>query len=232
MQHGIDTEPVARAIYEKEKGVLMPSVLGEHDKYEFLKVSLDGMNGKVGLEIKCPSSPKDHDLAAQGQIPEKYYWQLVHQAHVADLEYIDYMSYFRGHHVILRFDRILKSEKELVKTELEFWDMVKSKTPPEATESDYQLITSPEMVAFADLFKSNKVLIDSLVEQQDELKKKLGGLTSGDPVLCGGIAIQVITRKGNVNYKAIPELKTIDLEQYRGKATTYVDVRLKRGKNE
>lgn len=229
MQHGIDTEPLARAIYEKERGIEMPSVFGEHDKYSQLIASLDGMNGKAGLEIKCPSSPKDHDLAVQGQIPEKYFWQLVHNAHVADLEYIDYMSYYQGHHVILRFDRVAKSETILLKTELEFWEMVQSKTPPEAIESDYQIITDPSALAVAEQFKTNKLLLEKLEAEQSELKAKLAGLTSGDPVLAGGVAIQVITRKGNVDYAKIPELHGLNLEPFRKKATTYVDVRIKRG---
>lgn len=40
-------------------------------------------------------------------------------------------------------------------------------------------------------------------------------------------------RVGNVNYKSIPELKTVDLEQYRGKGTRYITTKLKKeGTNE
>jgi len=230
MKHGHDTEPVARAIYEKERGLEMPSIVGEHEKHNFLSASLDGMNAKLGLEIKCPFGPKTHNIAMQGQIPAHHYWQLVHNMHVADLESMDYMSYFQGSHIIIRLERALKPEKELLKKEIEFWEMVQSKTAPEPSDKDYRIVTDPAIVMIAEKFKENKMTLDRIDAEQSELKKLLSTHTSGEPVLVGGVAIQVITRKGNVNYKAVPELQGLDLDKYRAKATTYVDVRLKRGK--
>jgi len=229
MQHGHDTEPIARLVYEKERGIEMPSIVAEHDKYNFLSASLDGINGKIGLEIKCPVTPKTHNIAMQGQIPEQYFWQLVHNMHVADLDAMDYMSYFQGQHVTIRLERTSLMEKKLVQKEIEFWDMVQNKIAPEASGNDYRIETSPAIVAVAELFKANKAMLDKLEAEQVLLKKQLGLHTSGEPVLCAGVSIQVITSKGTVDYKSIPELHGLDLEKYRGKPRTSVRISLKRG---
>jgi len=40
-----------------------------------------------------------------------------------------------------------------------------------------------------------------------------------------GVKVSAVVRKGNINYKAIPELKGVDLEQYRGKESTFFTVK-------
>jgi putative phage-type endonuclease len=228
MRRGLELEPIAREKYQLQTGVLMPAVNVENPKMPFIRASLDGMNMRKGLEIKCPG-PKDHAEALAGRIPEKYVWQLRHQMLAADLDIVDYYSFDGKDGVIIPFHREEKPENELLKAEKEFWDFVLSNVAPPYSDGDYRKVTDDELVALCELYKSNKALLDALEEQQSELKKKLSANVSDSPILCAGVAIQTITRKGNVDYAKIPELKGIDLEQFRKKPTSYVDIRVRKG---
>jgi len=228
MERGIALEPIARKMYQEKTGLLMDAVNIENETHSFLRASLDGLNGKIGLEIKCPGA-KDHESALQGLIPEKYVWQLRHQMLVADLERVDYFSFDGQNAVVVPFHREEKPEKVLLKTASEFWELVQTDTAPELTDKDFVEISDPALAELCLEFKRRKLLLDTEEEKQKALKTEIARYCSGNPISCAGVAIQPITRKGNVNYKAIPELVGVNLEKYRAKATTYVDIRIKRG---
>ncbi len=90
MQRGIDMEPLARSAFEEEHGFLMPSLVVQSTKYDWMISSLDGINfdRKETLEIKCPGK-KTLDEARNGIIPENYYVQVQHQLYMSgfDLAY-------------------------------------------------------------------------------------------------------------------------------------------------
>lgn len=95
MQHGIDTEPEARAAYAfmhdadvREVGLIRhPTIKGTH-------ASPDGLIGEVGmLEIKCPQ-PGAHLALLMGQpIPDKYILQCQWQMACAGRTWNDFASY-------------------------------------------------------------------------------------------------------------------------------------------
>jgi len=64
MQRGHQLEPVARALLEKETGLVFAAMCGEHKKFPFLKASFDGVSMcRTALaEIKAPNL-KDHASA-------------------------------------------------------------------------------------------------------------------------------------------------------------------------
>lgn len=134
MRRGRNLEPVARELYEQMSGIEMPADTATHSQYDFLRASLDGINKNSGivLEIKCPGK-KDHAVALQGNIPEKYIWQLVHILMVTDLDTIDYFSYHpdapkKG--VIISFDRDRHLERMLLPKEMQFWENVVKDVSP------------------------------------------------------------------------------------------------------
>ncbi len=96
MQRGINMEPVARCAFQDETGILMPSVVIQSNKYDWMISSLDGINleKKVTLEIKCPGK-KTLDRARKGEIPENYYYQIQHQLYMSDCE-LSYYYCFDG----------------------------------------------------------------------------------------------------------------------------------------
>jgi len=102
MQHGRDTEPIARDYFNKHYTDLnfLPAVV-ESSEYPFLGASLDGIStcGNKLLEIKCGKS--SHKLAVKGVIPPHYIAQIQHQLLVTGAEICCYFSFDVDHQVII-----------------------------------------------------------------------------------------------------------------------------------
>lgn len=95
MQHGIDTEPEARAAYAfmhdadvQEVGLIRhPVIKGTH-------ASPDGLVGDDGLlEIKCPQAAAHLALLMGQPIQDKHVIQMLWQMTCAEREWCDYVSY-------------------------------------------------------------------------------------------------------------------------------------------
>ncbi|PHR83136.1 lambda exonuclease family protein [Henriciella sp.] len=82
MQHGIDTEPQARAAYAFLYGVEVEEAgFVQHPSIEAAGASPDGFVGAAGLlEIKCPNTATHIDTLTGQSVPSRYltqiYWQL------------------------------------------------------------------------------------------------------------------------------------------------------------
>lgn len=57
--------------------------------------------------------------------------------------------------------------------------------------------------------------IERLKLQQQQLKEKLIALSENQNTVGGGVRLIRSIRKGTVDYSKIPELKNVDLDQYR-----------------
>jgi putative phage-type endonuclease len=82
MQHGTETEPMARMAYEAETGLMVTEVaMIQHGTIEMAGASPDGLVGEDGLvEIKCPNTSTHiatlmADKAPSGYIPQMQ-WQM------------------------------------------------------------------------------------------------------------------------------------------------------------
>lgn len=56
--------------------------------------------------------------------------------------------------------------------------------------------------------------------EEKRVKEEMISLQNNQPFQSGRYALDMVVRKGSVNYKDIPELKGIDLESYRGEEVT------------
>jgi putative phage-type endonuclease len=229
MERGNQLEPKARAHYQLLCERDMPATLMEHKLYNCLRASLDGFNTADGarvLEIKCPGK-EDHALALAGNIPEKYIWQLVHQLAVADAEVADYFSFDGNSGVIVEFKRDLKLEAQLIEKMLAFWELVKSDTPPELTERDFKVLRGKKEKALFTKFKKLKLEADAKADALEQVRKKIIEQIQEPRVICADVQLTRAERKGSVDYGKIPELKSVDLEKYRKKASVVVTLRIK-----
>lgn len=95
MQHGIDTEPEARAAYEFELGVTVREVgFIDHPSIGMAGASPDGFVGNDGLlEIKCPMSAQHIETLLTKQIPEKYIKQMQWQMACTGRQWCDYCTH-------------------------------------------------------------------------------------------------------------------------------------------
>lgn len=95
MQHGIDTEPQARAMYELETGETVTETgFVPHPKIEGTGASPDGLVGKDGLvEIKCPNTATHIDTLRGSKIERKYLLQMHWQMICTGRDWCDFVSF-------------------------------------------------------------------------------------------------------------------------------------------
>lgn len=231
MQRGRELEPIARSHYELLHNIEMPPTCVESAEFPFMRASLDGYNQELGivLEIKCPGA-EDHAAAASGGIPKKYFWQLQHQLMVTGAKCAHYYSFngTAGHLVSIGPNDAAIAD--LIVNEIKFWACIQSKTPPPLADRDYKNVMSKELSSLLDQYQVIKNRIKVFEEDVALLRTQILAHCEDHPrIRCGDYKIQRLERKGAVDYNRIPELKEMDLDQYRKKPVVYYDIR---GKNE
>jgi putative phage-type endonuclease len=95
MQHGTDTEPLARSAYEAHADVMVEEVgFVQHPKIEQAGASPDGLVGLFGmLEIKCPNTATHIDTLLSQTVPTKYITQMQWQMRCCERQWCDYVSF-------------------------------------------------------------------------------------------------------------------------------------------
>ena len=106
MKFGSEKEKEIRDRYnELVRREYEPQVF-KSDFNPFLIASLDGYHKEshTGIEIKV-ANEKDHQCAAKGKIPEKYYPQLQQQMVVSELDCITYISFHNNDIIAINVDK-------------------------------------------------------------------------------------------------------------------------------
>lgn len=95
IQHGIEHEPIARALYEVSKGVDVEQVgFILHPEIKMTGASPDGLIGDKGLiEIKCPNTANHIDYLLGGTAPAEYHRQMLWQMECTGRVWCDFVSY-------------------------------------------------------------------------------------------------------------------------------------------
>jgi len=95
MQHGTETEPLARAAYEARYDVLVDQVgFVSHPTIEMSGASPDGLVGEDGLiEIKCPNTATHIETLLSESVPNKYYTQMQFQIACTGRKWCDFVSF-------------------------------------------------------------------------------------------------------------------------------------------
>ncbi|OAF05432.1 exonuclease [Bradyrhizobium centrolobii] len=95
MQHGVDTEPEARAAYEFYQGATVEQVaFVPHPKIDQAGASPDGLVAGDGLvEIKCPNTATHLETLLGQAVPAKYVDQMQFQMACTGRKWCDFVSY-------------------------------------------------------------------------------------------------------------------------------------------
>lgn len=126
MAWGTEHEPMARAEYEIQRGVMVNEIgFVPHPTIANAGASPDGLIGDKGLiEIKCPNTATHIDTLLTRQIPLKYLYQMFWQMTCTGREWCDFASYdprMPDHlklcviHVPFNAERISELEDEVTK---------------------------------------------------------------------------------------------------------------------
>ena len=95
MQHGIETEPMARARYEEVTGELVTLCgFAIHGEMPYFGASPDGLVGEDGLvEIKCPTTTTYTEWMIGGVVPEQHKPQMLAQLAVTGRKFVDFFAF-------------------------------------------------------------------------------------------------------------------------------------------
>lgn len=95
MEWGTNTEPLARAAYEAEKGLLVDEIgLVDHPSIPMSGASPDGLVGDDGLiEIKCPNTATHIENLLSKSVDKKYITQMQWQMACTGRKWCDFVSF-------------------------------------------------------------------------------------------------------------------------------------------
>ncbi len=226
-KRGKSLESIAREHYELETGISMRPFCVVHPDHPHMRASLDGLNTevKVLLEIKNLLNKDMIQMAKDGKVPRPHYLQMQHQLMVSKAycnlgHYWSFDGESKGYLVLVEPDQ--KLQEEIFQKASEFWERVQKQDPPPPTETDFFRVTAPGLAEYIERYRRHK-------EQEDEAKRSIEALKPlmekhmvHPKIICNGMKLQRVSRKGNINYKDVPELGGVDLEQYRGKDSSYI----------
>lgn len=222
MKRGIRLEPEARAQFIERYAIPMKPLVVESTEFDFLGASLDGLSDcqKYVLEIKCGGT-KLHDMAARGEIPKYYQDQMQHQLLVTGAEKAFYYSYDGTNGICIEVLPDPEFKDTFMPKAREFWRCVAFSEAPALQDSDYSDMSfDPSWANLATSYREVSEKIKMLEEQKDNYRNQLLNLCQDRNCAGNGIKVMKMNIKGRIAYDNIPELKMINLDQYRKKPTT------------
>jgi putative phage-type endonuclease len=145
MKHGHDTEPEARAAYEKLTGIKMEPLTAEHSELPFIRASFDGINQPLEriLEIKCTGKTAYQQIAKSKKVPKHYYAQIQQQLMVCGYKYCDFFVYFKDgksepQHVMILVEACQEYQIRLLGALKTMWEHIETLTPPPISKIDFK----------------------------------------------------------------------------------------------
>ncbi len=220
MQRGTELEPVARAAYERQTGRVMQPLVVVDGEYS---ASLDGMTlgGERIVEIKCPVKGRDSTLwktVEAGRLPEHYQVQVQHQLMVTGAGVADVYVFDGTEGILLEVAPHPRHGRGSTRRGTSSQGSLTSKTPPPLSKGDVRERSDTEWTAAAAHYLETKLVADQAQIALAEAKDRLVALASHTSETGGGVTVTRYWKSGAIDYKKIPELKALDLEQYRGAA--------------
>lgn len=226
MQRGTDLEPVARAAYEAETGLVMQPLVLEAGAYS---ASLDGMTleGDLIVEIKCPLRGTRSDLwqdVRQGQVPEHYTVQVQHQMMVSGAA-TAHLWVFDGQQGMLHAIGRDAALMERIQNGWEgFQRYLDQDIPPPLSEADTRQRSDEAWRQAAQAFAQSKQRADEAAAALEAARAQLITLAQHPREQGAGVTVTRYWKQGGVDYKRIPELKTVDLDLFRRRASEEVRI--------
>lgn len=130
-RHGHESEQAAREALGAFTGEFWAPCCMEDDIFDELRASLDGWNGSIPAEIKCPTTfEKWMEMSAA--VPQYYYGQIQHQMLVSEAPRAYFWAWYEGKGNLLIVERDEPYILELSQRIGQFWHCVQLDIyPPE-----------------------------------------------------------------------------------------------------
>jgi putative phage-type endonuclease len=226
MQHGTDLEPLARTAYEERSGNIMQPVVLQEDRYS---ASLDGMDleGQLIVEIKCPFKGQASDLwtdAVFGRVPGHYMLQIQHQLMVSGAALAHLWVFDGTQGILVPIEHDPEAQDRIKRGWEVFQNYLDTDVPPPLTEADTVIREDADWAGAAKAFAEAKRLSDAADAELAKAREALVGLARHPKETGAGVSVTRYWKAGAIDYKKIPALKSILLEEFRGKAREEVRV--------
>lgn len=220
MLRGRRDEPIARAMFIEEYGINMIPCCIESDQHNFLGASLDGISdcGRYLLEVKS----QDIDRIKSLGIPDFHMAQMQHALLCTDqsAEKCFYSTIWNSSIYTLEVNPDLDWMKNYLEKAHEFWKAVIFRESPPLTNKDYKKMNATDVwQGYAEEYKKVCEQIKTLEELKDSYRQQIISMCGDENCMGGGIKVMKKTTRGRVDYEAIPELSTVNLDMYRKEPT-------------
>jgi putative phage-type endonuclease len=226
MQQGNAIEEQAREMFTQRTGIAVEACgTFLHSDRLWQSATPDFINQelRIGGEIKSNNEER-HKLAKKGIVPDYYESQIQQGMEVMDYPYWYYVSCYCIDNEVLDMVIIkVERDREFMETATEisydFWQCVMHKTPPvckeivETTDEEFRLEAEKNRH-----FNEQKKAFE---KAEKESLAKLVKMAGGREMKGFGYELTEVTLPGRVDYSSIPELMSVDLEQYRKQPTKY-----------
>jgi len=217
---GIEHEADAAIEYENRFGeILVEKEFAVHPDYDWLGSSYDRATTDKLVEIKCPFTKK-----IPASCPEGYLVQLRIELECDQRFEVGEVFYWTPNEAkILATVEEGLTKEELAKL-LEFHKRFREIIADEKLYGPYleEPVVEHTDQKWADAAASYKAACDAEAAAKlvkDAARKNLIELADKKKSRGAGVSVTPFEKKGNVDYKKVPELKGVDLEQYRAKST-------------
>lgn len=235
MKKGIRAEPLARAAFERETGILLSPICGEMIDSPFVRSSFDGVNlpRDFNCEIKYGSKYL-HDLAKNHEVIDCYRPQLAHQGltlwgHPDEWEagtQLCFASFIPDTndlaYVIKPAFEYRELADKLFEAEKKFWDRVQQRLEPVTEE--WRQAAFRYIAAYEDKVRAE----EELDAAKAELIKMAG---DNDKKAGAGVSVTRQEKQGALDYsralkELLPTVTPEELEVYRKAGSTSHTVRV------
>jgi len=222
MLRGQELEPLARAKFKDVTGIETLPVVVEHDDRAWQIASLDGLSkdGKTFVEIKTGGEAA-LARAKSGKISDMNYCQIQHQLEVTGHEKC-YFFFFDGTDGYpIEINRDESYIRRLVEAEKRFWEDLQDFKAPPLTEKDKVTRETGERLRMAQEWLELTERMKRDEERKKLLQEEILRESQYQNTTGCGLQVVKVVRPGVVDYSAIPELKGVDLNQYRKSPSEY-----------
>lgn len=223
MTRGSLMEQEARDWYNRTYGTNFQPAVGIHEENDWMMASLDGYDPEKNfhLEIKCPGEATIESIAS-GNIPEYILWQVQHQLYVNGLEKAVLLTYNQSRQIETCLFRDQSMIDDLVASSKVFYfDYLVAMIPPLLKDADSEERTDFLWECLAEERQGINLQLEELKIQDEKNRQAMIEAAAGRPCRGFGVSLTKCIKAGSIDYKKIPQLKSLDLEAYRKPPVEY-----------
>lgn len=215
MKEGHRLESSARDLAQKEWDMEFTPLCVLHDSIPYLMASLDGYNKdhRRSLEVKTVGNNTYKKVMESGPLP-MWIYQVNHQMECTGLDssYLLVMNRDSGCYSPFHITRDEKIVREIIEKDEEFYQRIINFEAPE--DSHQERYDTPWKMA-AESFLKAKEEANRAEEHLKACRDHLIDLSADSSCRGFGVSTTKYTARGTIDYSKIPELKSVDITQYR-----------------